>query len=247
MNITDVDDKIILHARRNYLFDQYSKKAESSDPKIVISDISRAFDMISNKLNDTRTNLREELKTTPKNQFDEKMKILQGEEVKISNFEKQRENFEQSVKLDSPISSLLLSGRDVLSDLLDFERGSEIDDLSIFKKHSEKFEAEFLEDLKALNIRDVDCLTRVTEFIPQIVDYVSKIIENGFAYESNGSVYFDIKAFLDSGANYPKLRPNQLGNEALLFEGEGSIKVEGSEKKNSIDFALWKKSKGGEP
>ena len=41
--------------------------------------------------------------------------------------------------------------------------------------------------MKALNIEDPDCLTRVSEYVPEIVKFVEKIIENGYAYESNGS------------------------------------------------------------
>ena len=51
-----------------------------------------------------------------------------------------------------------------------------------------------------------DVVTRITEFVPEVVDYIKKIIENGFAYESNGSVYFDVKAYQDSGKVYPRLK-----------------------------------------
>ena len=44
--------------------------------------------------------------------------------------------------------------------------------------------------MKALNIEDPDCLTRVSEYVPEIVKFVEKIIENGYAYESNGSGRF---------------------------------------------------------
>lgn len=51
------------------------------------------------------------------------------------------------------------------------------------------------QDMKSLGVRPPDVLTRVTEFIPQIVSYIQKIIDNGFAYEAQGSVYFDIRSF----------------------------------------------------
>lgn len=44
-----------------------------------------------------------------------------------------------------------------------------------------------------------DVITRITEFVPEVVEYIKKIIENGFAYESKGSVYFNVRAFKDSG------------------------------------------------
>lgn len=51
-----------------------------------------------------------------------------------------------------------------------------------------------------------DVVTRITEFIPEVVQYIQKIIENGYAYESNGSVYFDVESFLKSGKTYPRLK-----------------------------------------
>ena len=55
-----------------------------------------------------------------------------------------------------------------------------------------------------------DVLTRVTEFIPEVIDYVQKIIDNKYAYESDGSVYFDTKAFAKNHP-YAKLRPWAVG------------------------------------
>lgn len=67
-----------------------------------------------------------------------------------------------------------------------------------------------------------DTLTRVTEYVPEIVEYVAKIIENGTAYAAEGSVYFDTKAFdnLD-GHTYARLEPWSRNNQALLDGGEG--------------------------
>jgi cysteinyl-tRNA synthetase len=46
-----------------------------------------------------------------------------------------------------------------------------------------------------LKIEPPNVVTRVTEFVPEIVSFIEKIISNGFAYESNGSVYFDVEAY----------------------------------------------------
>ncbi|EGG24717.1 cysteinyl-tRNA synthetase [Cavenderia fasciculata] len=107
-------------------------------------------------------------------------------------------------------------------------------------------EASFFEDMKALNVLPPDALTRVTEYITEIVTFVEKIIENGFAYESNGSVYFDTVAY-SKQHDYGKLDPNAVGNEKLNSEGEGALSAAVSEKRNNNDFALWKKSKELEP
>ena len=92
-------------------------------------------------------------------------------------------------------------------------------------------------------------MTRVSEYVPEIVAFVQQIIDNGFAYESNGSVYFAVNNFDCCDAQYyAKLVPEAIGNAAALAEGEGSLsKTEGTEKKSDSDFALWKASKPGEP
>ena len=99
-------------------------------------------------------------------------------------------------------------------------------------------------------ILPADCLTRVSEYVPENVEFISKIIERGFAYESNGSVYFDVGKFDKSKEHhYAKLVPEAFGDQAALNEGEGDLSVSDSvkEKRADNDFALWKMSKPGEP
>ena len=93
-----------------------------------------------------------------------------------------------------------------------------------------------------------DCLTRVSEYVPENVEFIAKIIERGFAYESNGSVYFDVGKFDKSKEHhYAKLVPEAFGDQAALKEGEGDLSAADSEKRSENDFALWKMSKPGEP
>ncbi|RHY84359.1 hypothetical protein DYB37_001372 [Aphanomyces astaci] len=113
---------------------------------------------------------------------------------------------------------------------------------------SKFFEKTFMDDMAALNIKPPTVLTRVSEYMPEIVEFVEGIIANGYAYESNGSVYFDTIAFGKAkGKNYGKLVPENVGQSDLLAEGEGSLSVGATDKRNGNDFALWKKSKRGEP
>jgi cysteinyl-tRNA synthetase len=102
--------------------------------------------------------------------------------------------------------------------------------------------------MEALNVLPADVMTRVSEYVPEIVTFVEGIISNGYGYEVDGSVYFDTAAF-DANPNhyYAKLEPNSANNLSLIEEGEGSLGAKLTGKRNPSDFALWKKSKPGEP
>jgi cysteinyl-tRNA synthetase len=90
---------------------------------------------------------------------------------------------------------------------------------------------DIIADMRALNLKRADVYPRVSEHVPRIVDLVETLVENGYAYESNGSVYFDVTAFEE----YGKLS-NQNAEE-LDAQGDPD---EQSEKRNPADFALWK-------
>lgn len=123
------------------------------------------------------------------------------------------------------------------------ERNIECDELS---RH---FEAEFHEDMSALGVAPPSVLTRVTEYMDQIVKYIQTIVDKDLAYESNGSVYFNVDGFnATKGMRYCKLEPEQVNNAELLAEGEGKLTQDFvGDKRSPRDFALWKKSKEGEP
>lgn len=111
------------------------------------------------------------------------------------------------------------------------------------------FEQEFYKDMQDLNVAPPTVVTRVTEYMDEIVAYIQRIIDHGFAYESKGSVYFQVEAFESApDMHYCKLAPEQIHNAALLEEGEGKLTQQfATDKKSPRDFALWKKSKPGEP
>ena len=102
---------------------------------------------------------------------------------------------------------------------------------------SEKYIAEFEKDFKALGLRPHDHNPKVTEHIPQIIDMVQKLIENGKAYEVDGEVFYAIDSFPD----YGKLSKKKLDE---LDEGH-RVDVD-QRKRNPHDFVLWKPSKEGE-
>ncbi|KAM6522091.1 cysteinyl-tRNA synthetase [Fusarium falciforme] len=120
-------------------------------------------------------------------------------------------------------------------------------DQTMFTDLTQSMEALFMEDMDALNVLRPDVITRVTEYVPQIAKFVERIVDKGFAYEAEGSVYFDISAFEKAGNTYARLRPDNRNDKSLQEEGEGSLSKNLGGKKNPGDFALWKKSKAGEP
>jgi cysteinyl-tRNA synthetase len=142
------------------------------------------------------------------------------------------------------LAKLLASCGDVLAEALDASHGHEVTDQSVFRGHAAKYEEEYLQDMKALGVRPAHVLTRVTEYIPEIIAYIERIIANGYAYTTDGDVYFDTVSF-QREHNYAKLAPNAVGTSAAE-EGEGALAT-GVGKRHPNDFALWKSSKAGEP
>ena len=139
---------------------------------------------------------------------------------------------------------------DILSPYLDSLYGASIpsDDYSIFKSLTQYWELQFERDLKLLNCRPPTRLVRVSECVPEIVEFVERIVSKGFAYPtSDGSVYFDIGGFEAAGNKYARLEPWNRNNKTLLADGEGSLSRKSTEKRSDADFVLWKASKPGEP
>src|SRR5690606_31479286 len=82
------------------------------------------------------------------------------------------------------------------------------EDYSIFGKLTKKYEDRFMQDVRDLNVLDPDEVTRVTEYVQEIVDFVEQIVKHKFGYvTSDGSIYFDITAFEASGNSYARLEP----------------------------------------
>ncbi len=107
-----------------------------------------------------------------------------------------------------------------------------------WKELIKKYIGRYYEDLDSLGIEKGDAEPRATENIEEMVKYIQALIEKGYAYESGGDVYFNVRKFSDYG---------RLSGQSI-DQMETGVRIEPTEfKKDTLDFALWKASKEGEP
>ncbi len=103
---------------------------------------------------------------------------------------------------------------------------------------AERFIEEYFKDANGLGIKRATYHPKATEHIDEIIQFIEKLIEKGYAYEIDGDVYFDTTAYKD----YGKL------SKQNLEELEAGARIQpGEKKRNPMDFALWKAQKPGEP
>ncbi|MDO4912624.1 MAG: cysteine--tRNA ligase [Lactobacillus sp.] len=106
---------------------------------------------------------------------------------------------------------------------------------------AEKFIAAFLKDTKALNVERATVNPRATHEIPEIISFIEKLIEKGYAYEVDGDVYYRVKKF----PNYGALAGKKI-DELEAGASEHVDETEQNRKEDLLDFALWKAQKGDE-
>ena len=248
MNITDIDDKIILSARKNELLRQFREEKHSAE--FIAKKLEGLVSEEEAKLECRKQKLTMEKPQESSREYAEYETQLKQIELKIEQLADVKAKLEfAKLNPSSHAHALIDIGKDLLMNSLDADKGSSVSDKSVFEAHSRYYENEFLKDCQALGVREPDVMTRVTEYVPEIVAFVEQIQENGFAYESNGSVYFDTQKFR-SVQEYPKLVPHAGSagaTDAEIAEGEGALAGGLEEKRHRNDFALWKKSKSGEP
>ena len=106
------------------------------------------------------------------------------------------------------------------------------------KEIGDKYICEYYKDADGLNIKRATINPRATEYISEIIEFVSELIEKGYAYEVNGDVYFRTKKF----EGYGQL----IGQNLDDLQAGARINVD-ERKEDPMDFAIWKAQKPGEP
>lgn len=244
MNITDIDDKIIIGARQRYLLNKFTAENKTLNDRLVaeVQDAWKAY--VSNHLVEIAgdgiltdfTSLK-----TDSTQFE----TYKSQNEKFQMYYNAASSTFNALQKPTDATTLITASTSPLAEWLDAQHKATVTDPAIFKEFSTYWEKDFMKDMESLNVLPPTTLTRVSEYVPEIVTYIEKIIANGFAYEVDSSIYFDTEAF-GKKHYYAKLEPWAVSDAKLVADGEGSLSAK-IEKKSKADFALWKKSRPGEP
>lgn len=249
MNITDIDDKIIKRARINKLLEDFAASLHG-DVGALNAFCAEAAVAAEGRLATRAAKLSEPLpegaNSRAKTEREEKLMELDLARSQLAET-KAKLTAAQSL---GDFAAIFTAASGINGDLLDEREGSKVTDQQIFEDHARLYERAFFEDMQRLGVREPDIVSRVTEYVPEVVTFIQKIIDNGFAYVGKSSVFFDTEAYVKAGHDYPKLKPGGDKNTTAeeMAEGEGALStgVDG-EKRSPNDFALWKLSKPGEP
>lgn len=247
LNFTDVDDKIILAARQQYLFNEKVKKVyKLVDPDLLQLVQSSLAKYVTKNLPEftgepTAAAVLEWAKSVDP-------QLVALEKPKFPMFVKAATRAATCITAPGDVGDFLAAVEEIVAPALDVEFGNTVNDPAIFRQFPYHWENVFLLEMAKLNVLPPHVTTRVTEYIPEIITYVEKIIENGYAYATaDGLVYFDVVKFESSpNHEYAKLAPWLKGDLLLIADGEGLLSSNDG-KKNLVDFALWKGLKPGEP
>src|SRR5690606_16397959 len=116
------------------------------------------------------------------------------------------------------------------------EKGAEREGKTVWEI-AEFYTQEFFKDIKKLNIKPPVTWCKATDHIPEQIEMIKQIEQNGFTYKTSDGIYFDTSKLKD----YGKLMPNFDSSKL-----EAGKRIDLGEKKHKTDFALWKFSKANE-
>jgi cysteinyl-tRNA synthetase len=229
MNTTDIDDKIILQGRQQYLLARFKQEHAAENDSVsdsVLAEARAAFrHYIGKNLPSLPSDTSPELffeaankaykETAESSTLADAATAKQGQAVTVADLLLKADmgtarSAVEALQAPGKLSEFFAKTDDIFLPYLDALYGAETDsnDHKIYLELTQKFERRFVEDMDALNVLPPDQLTRVTEYVPQIVRFVEKIVANGFGYATtDGSVYFDIDSFEKAGHSYSRLEP----------------------------------------
>lgn len=107
-----------------------------------------------------------------------------------------------------------------------------------WKEVADKYIGHYRKDLENLELKPINCQPKATENIKEMINYIKQLIEKEYAYQTDTGVYFSVRKF----SQYGKLSGQKIDD--ILASGRISAD---ENKKDPLDFALWKASKQGEP
>ncbi|KAI0816218.1 cysteinyl-tRNA synthetase [Xylaria sp. FL0064] len=254
MNTTDIDDKIILKARQQYLLARFKQEHATQDGSVsdsVLAEAKAAFQQYIGK------NLPSLPSDTDPDTFSEAVEKAYKDIAKppppsdAAGADQGQAPTVAELLLRAHIATVrsAVEALQAPGNLPEFfAKTSDIllpyfDALLLYLELSQKFERRFFEDMTALNVLPPSKLTRVTS----IVRFVEQIVANGFGYTTpDGSVYFDIDSFEKAGHSYSRLEPWNKNDRALQADGEGSLSKGKSMKRKENHFALpWGRGRPG--
>lgn len=111
-----------------------------------------------------------------------------------------------------------------------------------WKALGNRWTAHFIQDMKSLNVRPPDYFPRATEYIDNIIQIVEKLLAVGVAYDSGGSVYFEVDSWPEFGKLCCLTR-----DEMLPIANERGNNPDDPHKRDPLDFVLWQAQVPGEP
>ena len=161
MNITDIDDKIILRARQNKLVNQLIAKTSVNFEKVSMlakTAIERAHSKV--KVNKDRliAELNEQESSEDKKNIKKLRNELEAINLKEENLQKETTFLEAAISNPKKNrEDVIKAGWSIIADMLDEKEGSSVNDNKCFYDHAQKYECEFIEDMKALGIREPMC------------------------------------------------------------------------------------------
>jgi len=107
-----------------------------------------------------------------------------------------------------------------------------------YNEISRRYSTEFFKIMKALRNESVNYYAFATDFINEIISQIERLMEKGYAYETSDGVYYSVEKFQDYG---------KLSHQDITQLKAGARVETNENKKNPLDFALWKKRKPNEP